>query len=190
MSRMAGVTVILLVALIGAIAGSVIGGWIADNRVHEVEAKATANLRLHSQGLVVGEQFPDFPVWSQDRSKATYISELLPSGGLLVLLDGTCPSCAAEAARVERALHDHADGGCPAILVADGPVSSSVTMAPQREGLTLPVYSDLPGFLRETCGIVTRTAYFVVDSQGTLKLMEGWKADLDKADHVLAACQG
>ncbi|MBD3298385.1 MAG: redoxin domain-containing protein, partial [candidate division Zixibacteria bacterium] len=141
MSRKAGATVILLVALIGAIAGAVIGGRIADNRVREVEAKATANLRLHSQGLVVGEQFPDFPVWSQDRSKAAYISELLPSGGLLVFLDGTCPPCAAEAARVERALQDQANGGCPAILVADGPVSSTVTLAAQREGLTLSVYS-------------------------------------------------
>ncbi len=150
---------------------------ISDARIGRIEANASNVLKSRIQRIAVGEQFPDFPVWNQDETAADYISRLLPHGGVVVMLSGTCPVCAGEAAMIERVLMRAPGKPIPAILLTDEKASEATLAAMAREGVSLPVYCDLTGFLRHECEIPTRTAYFVIDSAGVLEAMESWKAD-------------
>lgn len=97
---MAIIATILIAILLGLQAARL----ISDARIGRVEANASAVLKSRIQRIAVGEQFPDFPVWSQDETAADYISRLFPHGGVVVMLSGTCPVCAGEAAMIERVL--------------------------------------------------------------------------------------
>jgi hypothetical protein len=174
-TRVLVATVVTLVAVAGvAVLGWVVGSAIAHRRADtEQEAKReglTGYLEENIQGIGVGQPFPDIPIWSCGESESHTVRELLPGGGVIVLVGADCASCAETAAVFDAVVRTLGGAARPAILLLDhAKAPEAFTEALAARGVKIPLYCDVTESMRREHTVATTRAYFRLDSDGIVQ---------------------
>lgn len=156
----------LVIAGVGIGGGLFAGGKYSQLR-SEAEA-ASQNVELqsflesHIQGIKVGGQFPEIPLWTRDGQYAADISTILPEGGLIFYIASECGSCYATIQSLEKALGVSESPKPPVILVVKGDPSPVARFMADNNFKT-PLYQDAEERLAKENGVSAFPAYFSLD---------------------------
>jgi len=176
----------LLVIAIGWMIGSAYGTWQNKRAIAQIEERDQALLLGKLSGIEEGQPFPDIPIWSLDGEHSSRIKEILPNGGVVVLLSVGCQSCVEEAATVQSTLLKLQDRGKPVVLILDGHAEGRhISREMDDYGVLLPVYVDTQHLLRHEFHVATRTAYFSISPEGLVDGIRAWKNDPSDLRHFL-----
>ncbi|MBI3872748.1 MAG: hypothetical protein HY304_06705 [candidate division Zixibacteria bacterium] len=160
---------------IGAFALTVAAGWLLGSTVgaHRAEVSHAAYMASqrdylleHVRGIARGNPFPRITLWSVDGVRTAEIGELLPKGGLLVLVGPGCASCLEAGTALDSALTLAGPKAVPAILVTDqAEKSDAFAELLTVRGVHVPVYCDTRESLRREYKVLANPVYFRLDSQ-------------------------
>lgn len=166
------------ISLAGIFLGVAGLGWIAGfglNKLREAEAaraRPPADARTVQRifesnllGIAIDSLFPDIPMWSADGTQAFEIVEVLPRGGLILVVNPGCGHCLEASVALQKALDAAGTSARHAILlsdVAEGTDSLGREMA--AKGVRLPIYCDVQSALHYKYGLLGIPCYFSLDS--------------------------
>lgn len=181
--RIAGACAIGAVALIGYVAGvnlpmrhpSEPGVALQDTVA--LEQQAQDRLDRYARDVGMGLPLADFPLWGEGLSHAVSHRDILPSGGVMVLLAGGCPSCLGEVTEIQEIVDRLGEDCRPVILIADRAGGFDSLVAHLRAaGIRLPVYCDVQETMRRDLRLIPRTVYLSFDAAGVVRDMRAWQA--------------
>jgi hypothetical protein len=134
-------------------------------------------------GIAVGRIFPSIPVWSADGARAVDILELLPRGGVIILVTPECYTCIQVIEAVHAATHS---GGVPArpVVIVASTSNKLRDLAAFISGhaIDIPLYCDTEEALIRQFSVIVNPAYFRVDSAGVV--LEFGPAGLNSGEYA------
>ena len=185
--KMKGRSALLLVgiAVLGWSIGALFSTWRSNSlsarsseSTEDVEIRAQERLERFIRGIEVGQPFPDMAVWTPDGRRALRMTEVLSGGCVAVILSVGCESCVDDVVALQAVLDALGNRALPVVLLADRATGGGeLSRTLLERGVLLPVYCDVAQLLRDQYQIITRTAYFRIDSLGVLREMKAWKED-------------
>lgn len=178
-----------------AVAVVALGAWFGtmygDHQLREREATRrsvqTRELRASVRGVRVGSPLPAVLAWSVNGERAFEIRQLLPDGGVFLLVSPGCNSCIEAAEKLQRAISSNKTPATHAILLADQ-VGGSEELCDTLEGrgIRLKVYCDLQQTFRREYGVMANPAYFVLNKGGVVLDLGAGVPDESRLATILA----
>lgn len=170
------VGVLAAAGLLGTLAGTGWGNWKADAARQEDERTLTEYFEQNLIGIEIGQPFPPIPVWTPDGSQAAIITDLLPEGGLVVVLSASCPTCIETVVKLNQTVLRSNGNHRQVLLIAEGDPTELVAGMAER-GIDLPLYHDTPEALAREHHLLAYPAVFSLDAEGrVLSMFAGGQA--------------
>lgn len=122
------------------------------------------------KGIAVGRAFPTVPLWSVDGTYAfNDPRELLPEGGMLVMLSADCSACIDIASAFQEARNLMPESPPTIVLVFEGSISSALLSSLRAHDVSLPVTVDAEEILIRIHNVKNLPSYFALDESGVLR---------------------
>jgi hypothetical protein len=170
-------TVMLVGFVPAAVAVVALGSWLGtlygDHRLREREvtqrSAQTVALQESVRGIRVGSPLPAVLAWSVNGERAFEIRQLLPEGGVFLLVSPGCDLCVEAAEKLQRAIASIKARSARAIILADQVGGSGeLCHALEGRGISLQVYCDMQETFRRDYRVTANPAYFVLNKAGVV----------------------
>ena len=163
------VLALVAVVLSGFWLGHVFGNQRAQERQTARRAALTLELREHSRGISIGSPPPTGLAWSVTGDTVLEFKELLPAGGVILLVSPGCDLCVGAAEKLQQSLSPLHLRSTHAVLLADRAAGSEdLSHALEKHSIGLKVYCDLQEVFRRECGVMANPAYFILNKAGAV----------------------
>jgi hypothetical protein len=135
----------------------------------EADEEWGKHLAAKLNGIAVGHDFPSFPVWSPSGDIASNsVVELLPHGGMVVAVTGSCPACLDVASAFHKAQQQMTQGSCDVVIILSGGDPPTLLDSFREKDVDLAVYVDAQLSLFHEYGVVSNPTFFAIDSSGVV----------------------
>ena len=180
MTRLKSVSIISCVLAVAAVSGIGLGKVYGEHRARakanqERATEAAFNdriLREQTEGIAIGQQFPELAVWSIDGRIAVNCTELLPTGGAIYLFSPGCGDCVESLTSLQRAADSLRIDPQKIVILADREeMSLDILDDLQKTDIRFPYYCDVTKAMRDTYRVRSRTAVFTLDASGNVSDM-------------------
>jgi hypothetical protein len=129
------------------------------------------------EGIEIGQQFPDIPLWHPLNDSSTTLSELIDEETIVVLITTGCETCVENIAELWDVWRDVGEMAVSLLLIADRVENAlSVRDSLSVRDISFRLWCDATRSLREDYRVITQTAYFKLHHDLTLLEMKGWVA--------------
>lgn len=187
---------LVVAALIVAagVLGVYLGDAIAERSVMERRSllRESIQKRLESEisGIARGESFPQLTVWAPDGNASRSILDLIPDGGIVVLVSSGCQDCIEDILAIRDAARSKELPPGHIIILGNSSEDTRVLAAEMElAGVELPLYCDVPQSMHREYRVLTTPCYFVIDANGIVTDFGGGRRTTGELERVVESFQ-
>jgi hypothetical protein len=161
---------VAVVAIAGIALGSMWGSRAGMANHSGVQAGLQNYLEENVHGLEIGAPFPEVNLWPADGAPAVTTTELLPHGGLLLLVSAQCMTCVDAVVALDAAIKAVGDSRTVILVCRGEPALLRTEMA--GRSIKIPVYQDVEDVFIRKYNVLTQPTAFLIESSGALAAMK------------------
>ncbi|MBI5867338.1 MAG: redoxin domain-containing protein [candidate division Zixibacteria bacterium] len=130
----------------------------------------TRELQTGAPGIRIGQPLPAVLVWAVEQDHAYEIRQLLPEGGVVLMVSTGCDVCVTAAEQMQAAIANSRGSEVRAILITKQATGARQLRETLRaQGVTLDVFCDVQESFLRAHHVTANPAFIILDSSGVVR---------------------